>query len=97
MLQNYDRFVAGINEVHQVEQDLVAAHKTAKVTASLIIAPNTLQHGRADHAACGVTGHNRQYHVLVLSSASLCMRLAACLIGSMRTLYLTLHTLNQCD
>ena len=33
VLQNYDKFVAGIDEVIRVETDLVAAHKTAKVTA----------------------------------------------------------------
>ena len=32
-MQNYDKFVAGIDEVSRVEQDLVAAHKTAKVIA----------------------------------------------------------------
>lgn len=38
MMHNYDKFVAGIDEVSRVEQDLVAAHKTAKVTACISIA-----------------------------------------------------------
>ena len=30
VLQHYDKFVAGINEVARVEEDLVAAYKTCK-------------------------------------------------------------------
>jgi len=30
-MQNYDKFVAGIDEVGRVEHDLIVAYKTAKV------------------------------------------------------------------
>ena len=35
VLQNYDKFVAGIDEVSRVEEDLIAAHKTAKVICTI--------------------------------------------------------------
>ena len=31
VLQNYDKFVAGIDEVGKVEEDLIAAYQTVKV------------------------------------------------------------------
>ena len=34
VMQNYDKFVAGIDEVGRVEHDLIAAYKTAKVKQS---------------------------------------------------------------
>ena len=44
VMQNYDKFVAGINEVSRVEVDLLAAHKTAKVGAATWTAAFELTH-----------------------------------------------------
>ena len=38
MLQHYDKFVAGINEVARVEEDLVAAYQTVKARSPILYA-----------------------------------------------------------
>ena len=36
ILQHYDKFVAGINEVARVEEDLVAAYETCKACSTIL-------------------------------------------------------------
>lgn len=62
VLQNYDKFVAGIDEVGLVEQDLVSAYATAKsaranlrassteISANIKVCSSTFFHAVSAHA-----------------------------------------------